>query len=103
MMLGFVRMLHTMRAGEDTEFSVMDYIGIDPAVGLECSHCQHISRVAYSELLALVMATGKAECQSCSRKMLHDWTTVSLVQNIIRKRMHEANEMKSGQLARGNA
>jgi hypothetical protein len=27
--------------------------------------------------------------------MLHDWTTVSVVQNIIKKRMEQANELKS--------
>jgi hypothetical protein len=27
--------------------------------------------------------------------MLHDWTTVMVVQNIIKQRMAQANEMKS--------
>ena len=72
----------------------MDYVGIDPAVGLECSHCNHISRLPYSALLTLVAQARQAECDSCRRLMLHDWTTVSVVQNIIKKRMVQANELK---------
>ena len=73
----------------------MDYVGLDPAVGLECSHCNHISRMPYSDLLSLVVRSDQATCESCGRLMLHDWSTVSVVQNIIRKRMEQANEMKS--------
>ncbi len=73
----------------------MEYVGLDPAVGLECSHCNHISRMPYSALLALVAEVSQAECESCRRMMLHDWTTVSVVQSIIKKRMEQANEMKS--------
>lgn len=73
----------------------MDYVGLDPAVGLECSHCNHISRMPYSRLLSLVAQARQATCDSCERLMLHDWTTVSVVQNIIRKRMEQANELKS--------
>jgi len=77
----------------------MDYVGIDPAVGLECSHCRHVSRVPYSDLLALVAKSDQAECMACGRMMLHDWTTVTVVQGIIRKRMDQANEAKSRRLA----
>ena len=73
----------------------MDYVGIDPAVGLECSHCNHISRMPYSSLLELVSSEEQAECERCQRRMLHDWTTVAVVQNIIKKRMEQANELKS--------
>lgn len=73
----------------------MDYVGIDPAVGLECSHCHHISRIPYSRLLQLVTETERAQCESCERYMLHDWTTVMVVQNIIKQRMAQANELKS--------
>jgi hypothetical protein len=52
----------------------------------------------YSELLALVADTQQAECTDCERMMLHDWTTVAVVQSIIKKRMHEANEAKSRRL-----
>lgn len=76
----------------------MDYVGIDPAVGLECSHCRHISRMPYSELLQLVAQTQQAQCGDCGRMMLHDWTTVAVVQNIIKKRMQQANEAKSRRL-----
>jgi hypothetical protein len=31
--------------------------------------------------------------------MLHDWTTVSVVQNIIKRRMREAHEAKHGRRA----
>ena len=77
----------------------MDYVGIDPAVGLECSHCKHISRIPYSNLLALVADADQAECTSCGRMMLHDWTTVTVVQGIIKKRMDQANEAKSRRFA----
>ena len=77
----------------------MDYIGLDPAVGLECSHCNHISRMPYSDLLSLVAQSRQAKCDSCGRLMLHDWTTVAVVQNIIKKRMAQANELKSRRAA----
>lgn len=32
----------------------MDYVGIDPVVGLECASCKDITRLPYSELLRLV-------------------------------------------------
>lgn len=70
----------------------MEYIGIDPAVGLECSHCEHVTRLRYSELLKLVSDDEQVPCEGCERMMLHDWTTVSVVQNIIRRRMREAHE-----------
>ena len=79
----------------------MDYIGIDPAVGLECSSCKHISRLPYSELLHRVMEDSRINCEGCRRTMLHDWTTVSVVQNIIRKRLKQANEEKARKTALG--
>ena len=69
----------------------MEYIGIDPAVGLECSDCEHVTRLRYSQLLQLVSHGEQVPCEGCDRLMLHDWTTVSVVQNIIRRRMREAN------------
>ena len=77
----------------------MDYIGIDPAVGLECSSCKHISRLPYSELLNRVMDRVEIHCDGCERSMMHDWTTVSVVQNIIKKRLKQANEEKSRKTA----
>ena len=79
----------------------MDYIGIDPAVGLECSSCKHISRLPYSDLLERVMSQVHIDCDGCGRTMLHDWTTVSVVQNIIRKRLKQANEEKARRAAAG--
>jgi len=79
----------------------MEYIGIDPAVGLECSSCKHISRLPYSDLLNRVMAQTHIDCDGCGRTMLHDWTTVSVVQNIIRKRLKQANEEKAKKAATG--
>ncbi|MEZ5557286.1 MAG: hypothetical protein R3E86_01890 [Pseudomonadales bacterium] len=73
----------------------MDYVGIDPTVGLECSHCQHVTRLSYSDLLERVSAGVKVPCGSCARQMLHDWTTVSVVQNIIKRRMREAHESRN--------
>ena len=73
----------------------MDYVGIDPAVGLECSHCHHISRIAYSRLLQVVSQVQRIQCENCARQMLHDWTTVGVVQNIIKERMIQANDRKS--------
>mgnify|MGYP001818483800 CR=1 FL=1 len=72
----------------------MEYIGIDPAVGLECSHCEHVTRLRYSLLLQLVADGEQVPCEGCERLMLHDWTTVSVVQNIIRRRMREASEAR---------
>ncbi|MDA1074780.1 MAG: hypothetical protein O3A63_08485 [Proteobacteria bacterium] len=77
----------------------MDYIGIDPAVGLECSSCKTVSRLTYSELLNLVTRHESVTCEGCNRAMAHDWTTVSIVQNIIKKRMKQANEAKIGRVA----
>ena len=79
----------------------MDYIGIDPAVGLECSSCKHISRLPYSDLLNRVMEERHINCDGCDRTMLHDWTTVSVVQNIIKKRLKQANDEKSRKYATG--
>ena len=79
----------------------MDYVGIDPAVGLECSSCKHISRLPYSKLLRLVMDEIHVDCDGCSRTMLHDWTTVKVVQNIILKRLRQANEEKAERTALG--
>lgn len=73
----------------------MEYVGIDPAVGLECAGCKQISRVPYSRLLHMVAEEHDVECEFCERIMLHDWTTVSVVQNIIKKRMQDANEAKA--------
>lgn len=78
----------------------MYYVGIDPAVGLECSSCGQISRLPYSELLTLVSSQKNVTCEGCDRSMTHDWTTVSVVQNIIKKRMHQANVAKSRRSAR---
>jgi hypothetical protein len=72
----------------------MDYIGIDPAVGLECSHCESVTRLKYSELLKRVQRGEQVPCRQCERLMLHDWTTVNVVQNIIKRRMREAHEAK---------
>lgn len=72
----------------------MDYIGIDPTVGLECSHCDHVTRLKYSELLRRVQDGEQVPCGNCERLMLHDWTTVNVVQNIIKRRMREAYEAK---------
>ena len=79
----------------------MDYVGIDPAVGLECSSCKHISRLPYSDLLNRVMEETHVDCEGCGRTMLHDWTTVNVVQNIIRKRLRQANEEKAKRAALG--
>ena len=77
----------------------MDYIGIDPVVGLECSQCKHISRLQYSKLLNLILTEADVPCESCERVMEHDWTTVSVVQNIIRRRMRQANQAKEMEAA----
>jgi len=78
----------------------MDYIGVDPTVGLECSDCQFVSRLAYSELLDCVNADDIIHCDSCGRQMEHDMTTVNVVQNIIRRRMKQVNEAKGREVER---
>lgn len=77
----------------------MKYIGIDPAIGLECSHCDHVTRLKYSVLLDRVLDGEQVPCGNCDRLMLHDWTTVSVVQNIIKRRMREAHEARTGRQA----
>lgn len=77
----------------------MAYVGIDPAVGLECSDCDRVTRVRYSMLLDRVGAGESIPCEHCGRLMRHDWTTVSVVQNIIRRRMREANEARTARRA----
>ena len=77
----------------------MEYVGIDPAVGLECAGCKEISRLPYSQLLHMVTEEHDVECKHCNRIMLHDWTTVSVVQNIIKKRMEDANAAKARRIA----
>ena len=79
----------------------MEYIGVDPTVGLECSGCQFVSRLAYSELLSRVDDDEVIHCESCGRHMEHDWTTVNVVQNIIRRRMKQINEAKERDVAQG--
>ena len=79
----------------------MDYVGIDPAVGLECSSCKEISRLPYSDLLNRVMDAAHIYCDGCGRSMMHDWTTITVVQNIIKKRLKQANEEKSRKTALG--
>jgi len=77
----------------------MDYIGIDPAIGLECSHCDHVTRLRYSLLLQRVLDGEQVPCGHCGRRMLHDWTTISVVQNIISRRMREAYQARNGRHA----
>jgi transcription elongation factor Elf1 len=72
----------------------MEYIGIDPSVGLECSSCDHVTRVRYSLLLERVNDEATIACGHCERLMRHDWTTISVVQNIIKRRMREASEAR---------
>ena len=79
----------------------MDYVGIDPAVGLECSSCKHVSRMPYSELLDHVLNDIEVRCDNCERCMSHDWTTVTVVQNIIKRRMRQVNEAKEKRLGYG--
>jgi len=73
----------------------LNYIGIDPAVGLECSSCKHISRLPYSDLLNRIMCDVEFLCEGCDRTMMHDWSTVGVVQTIIRERLQQANEDKT--------
>jgi hypothetical protein len=68
----------------------MDYVGLDPTVGLECCGCKHIVRLPYSELLDKVIDVVPMSCDGCGKPIEHDWTTVNIVQNIIRRRMREA-------------
>jgi hypothetical protein len=70
----------------------MDYVGLDPTVGLECCGCKHIVRLPYSELLNKVIDTVPMSCDGCGEPIERDWTTVNIVQNIIRRRMREAQK-----------
>ena len=75
----------------------MDYVGLDPMVGLECADCHHIVRLPYSELLNRVLEAVPMSCESCDTPIEQSWTTVNIVQNIIRRRMDQAhrNERRS--------
>ena len=73
----------------------MDYVGLDPVVGLECVDCKHILRMTYSELLDLAIGETSTYCAGCSQDVTHDWTTINIVQNIIRKRMREAQKTET--------
>ncbi len=70
----------------------MDYVGLDPTVGLECGGCKHIVRLPYSELLTKVIDVVPMSCDGCGHAVEHDWTTINIVQNIIRRRMREAQK-----------
>ncbi|HTO58313.1 MAG TPA: hypothetical protein VMJ74_10985 [Pseudomonadales bacterium] len=70
----------------------MDYVGLDPTVGLECGGCKHIVRLPYSDLLRKVIAQSALACDGCNHPIEHDWTTINIVQNIIRRRMREAQK-----------
>ncbi len=65
----------------------MDYVGIDPLVGLECPDCRHVERLPYSELLNKALADLPICCSDCGTPLRHDWATVDQVQTIIHRRM----------------
>jgi hypothetical protein len=73
----------------------VDYVGLDPVVGLECVDCKHILRLTYSELLDRVLDETPMCCGGCARAIAQDWTTVNIVQNIIRKRMRQAQKVET--------
>ena len=77
----------------------MDYVGIDPIVGLECSDCKHVSRLGYSMLLNRVMESRDIPCERCDRAMIHDWSTIRVVQDIILRRMKQAHRAKAQRVA----
>ena len=77
----------------------MDYVGIDPIVGLECSDCKHVSRLGYSVLLGCVMESRDISCERCERTMVHDWSTIRVVQDIILRRMKQAHRAKAQRVA----
>lgn len=79
----------------------MDYVGLDPVVGLECVDCKQVLRLSYSELLDRVLDDTPMNCGGCARAVAHDWTTVNIVQNIIRKRMRAAHKAGTERWARG--
>ena len=70
----------------------MDYVGLDPTVGLECGGCKHIVRLPYSELLTKVIEVEPMSCDGCGHPVEHDWTTINIVQNIIRRRLRESQK-----------
>ena len=73
----------------------MDYVGLDPMIGLECTNCQRVTRLTYSDLLTAAMAHGQLDCEGCLLEIDHGWTTVGLVQNIIRRRMGQAHRVRA--------
>lgn len=79
----------------------MDYVGLDPVVGLECVDCKHILRLSYSELLERVLEEVPMCCAGCTQPVAHDWTTINIVQNIIRRRMRQAQREEEKRWAPG--
>ena len=73
----------------------MDYIGLDPMIGLECTNCQQVTRLQYSILLDSAMLEDRLGCDGCHMEIDHGWTTVGLVQNIIRRRMGQAHRTRT--------
>jgi hypothetical protein len=80
----------------------MDYVGLDPMVGLECARCRSINRMPYSDLLSKVTGDAAVCCDSCGMPLAHDWTTINVVQNIIRRRMRQAQEEDRTRVVPGN-
>ena len=66
-------------------------------MGLECGGCKHIVRLPYSELLGKVIEFAPMSCDGCGHAIEHDWTTINIVQNIIRRRMREAQKSERQQ------
>lgn len=73
----------------------MDYVGLDPMIGLECTNCQRVTRLCYSDLLDTAMDHSQLDCDGCHLEIDNGWTTVGLVQNIIRRRMGQAHQVRS--------
>ena len=73
----------------------MDYIGLDPTIGLECTNCQQVTRLSYSDLLETAVEDNQLDCDGCQLEIDHGWTTVGLVQNIIRRRMGQAHRVRA--------
>jgi hypothetical protein len=80
---------------------IMDYVGLDPMVGLECADCRRVHRLHYSELLTRVAEQVAIFCESCTQPLDHDWTTITVVQNIIRRRMRQAQETERSRVVPG--
>lgn len=72
----------------------MDYVGINPVIGLECSSCPNVERIPYTILLSKVFEDHNVTCSGCNKNLNADGTTIETVNEVIKQRMRDAAAAK---------